>query len=170
MATEMKRKRSRIEVDIQRITAIPYCSALHQVIAAIERKSFQHPFTVSQIQDHISDANVICKVAMEQTWERSRLVENPVGYIIWVEGASVWHLDRLAVKPGYRRQGVGSQLMAEFLGARRRPRMSEALVPERNVEGQLFLRAHGWRCRADLSLFETDKGDTGLLHFERREA
>ncbi len=169
MATEMAKKRNRIEVDIQRITAIPFCYPLHAAIAAIEKKSFKHPFTIEQIQEHIAGDNIICKVAMEQAWERGKLIENVVGYIIWVEGKSVWHLDRLAVKPGYRRQGVGSQLLAEFSGARRRPKRSECIVYERALEAQLFLRDHGWRCRADKSLFEHESGETGLLHFERRE-
>lgn len=152
-------KERRIDVSIERITEIPFCRPLHQSIVAIDRECFNPPYDLDSLTELIAERNVICKVAIHDG--------RCVGYVIWTVGRKSWHLDRLAVRHGFRRRRVGSQLMAEFLGARRRPRRSDAWCCERLVGGCCFLRHHGWLCDVELSVPEAWPRPA-LLYFDRR--
>jgi GNAT superfamily N-acetyltransferase len=76
-------------------------------------------------------------------------------------------VERLAVLPVARRQGVGAFLLAcvesSFLKDRRS--VMQAVVGERDLDDQLFLRAVGWRCVKTLVPVR-DEGDYYL--FEKK--
>ena len=77
---------------------------------------------------------------------------------------SLW-LHRLAVDPGFRRQDIGSHLMAAVKSRLTGPRrVIDAQVRDDNLPAHLFLRSNGFRCVATT---EADD-DHGLYLFEYR--
>jgi len=68
-----------------------------------------------------------------------------VGYVCWQEIEGGVLILGLAVHTAYRRQGIGKQLV-EFVKDLPDVNKVELEVRERNVNGQLFLRAVGFNC------------------------
>lgn len=90
------------------------------------------------------------------------------GYALWVDtpNSNVLTITRLAVHPNFRRRTVGSQLLrrARFLGSKPH---TEMWVPESDVAGQCFCRAHGLRFqesnRDHFYHEDSDTTETGYL-------
>ena len=69
------------------------------------------------------------------------------GYCVYRLKKRSLELVRMAVLPGRRRHGIGAAMMARLAGklAEHKRTSLEALVPERMLEAQLFLRSCGLR-------------------------
>lgn len=77
----------------------------------------------------------------------AELGEKVVGYAMYGLYAGKIKLDRLAVHPFYRRQGVGTQMVQKLLNKlsiSRRKRLV-AVVPEMALAAQMLLKGQGFR-------------------------
>ena len=82
-------------------------------VLAIERRSFQTPWSLAMFVLELSKPSGIClAVANEQ---------GLVGYLVCSRYADVWHLMNIAVVPERRREGIATELMrAAVRGGRAR--------------------------------------------------
>jgi len=72
-------------------------------VLAIERRSFETPWSLAMFVLELSKPLGICVAAVTD--------EGLVGYLVCSRYADVWHLMNVAVPPDKRRQGIASRLM-----------------------------------------------------------
>ena len=73
-------------------------------VLAIERRSFQTPWSLAMFVLELSKPGGIC---LAISGERGELI----GYLVCARYADVWHLMNIAVAPERRREGVATELM-----------------------------------------------------------
>ena len=76
-------------------------------VLAIERRSFQTPWSLAMFVLELSKPGVIC---LAICGERDELF----GYLVCSRYADVWHLMNIAVAPGRRREGIATDLMEQL--------------------------------------------------------
>ena len=79
-------------------------------VLAIERRSFQTPWSLAMFVLELSKPGGIC---LAICGERDDLV----GYLVCSRYADVWHLMNIAVAPERRRQGIARELMEHLFEA-----------------------------------------------------
>jgi [ribosomal protein S18]-alanine N-acetyltransferase len=72
-------------------------------VLAIERRSFQTPWSLAMFVLELSKPSGICLAATDE----GRLV----AYMVCSRYADVWHIMNIAVSPEHRRVGIGSDLL-----------------------------------------------------------
>jgi [ribosomal protein S18]-alanine N-acetyltransferase len=72
-------------------------------VLAIERRSFQTPWSLAMFVLELSKPSGICLAATDE----GRLV----AYMVCSRYADVWHIMNIAVSPEHRRMGIGSELL-----------------------------------------------------------
>jgi ribosomal-protein-alanine N-acetyltransferase len=72
-------------------------------VLAIERRSFQTPWSLAMFVLELSKPSGICLAAACE--------EGLIGYLVCSRYSDVWHLMNVAVTPGARRQGIATRLM-----------------------------------------------------------
>ncbi len=72
-------------------------------VLAIERRSFQTPWSLAMFVLELSKPSGICVAAAGE--------DGLIGYLVCSRHADVWHLMNVAVVPGFRRQGIASRLL-----------------------------------------------------------
>ena len=70
---------------------------------AIERRSFQTPWSLAMFVLELSKPSGICLAAVQD--------ESLIGYLVCSRYADVWHLMNIAVHPDTRRQGIARNLL-----------------------------------------------------------
>ncbi len=108
-------------------------------VLQIEEICFVDPWDEEYLEHLKSKTNCILMVAEHR--------EKVVGYFAYILHKNHLELINLATHPGYRRQGVGQQMMAKLkskLGPHRRACI-ECTINERAEAMTLFLRAMGFR-------------------------
>ena len=125
-------------------------------VCAIERYSFEFPWTEEQFLVCLRSRDCIGMVAEYE--------ERVVGFMIYELFKQRLHLLNFAVHPDYRRNGIGSAMLAKLaskLVGRRTSVMLE--VRETNVEAQLFLKAVGFRAVSVLKGFYDESNEDAYL-------
>src|SRR5260370_34273862 len=87
--------------------------------------------------------------------------EKVVGFMIYELHKSKLHILNFAVHPGFRRLGVGAQMVAKLiskLSSHRRTRITLE-VRETNLPAQLFFRVQGFRAMRVLRAYYEDSGE-----------
>jgi len=91
--------------------------------------------------------------SFDNVWEEARLINlleetrvavidgRVVGYCIAEETRRIVTVYRFAVSPGFRRMGVGSQLIADLVISYPHEKLIRTKVDEYNLEAQQFLRS-----------------------------
>lgn len=108
-------------------------------VLAIEKTSFEFPWTEEDFRRVLSQRNCVGKVAIHDDWV--------VGFMIYELRETEIHLLNLAVHSDYRRCAIGTQMMAKLiskLSSQRRRRIALE-VGELNLGGQLFFQELGFR-------------------------
>ena len=72
-------------------------------VLAIERRSFQTPWSLAMFVLELSKPSGICLAAVHE--------DTLIGYLVCSRYADVWHLMNIAVHPRHRRQGVARRLL-----------------------------------------------------------
>ena len=72
-------------------------------VLAIERRSFQTPWSLAMFVLELSKPSGICLAATTD--------DGLVGYLVCSRYADVWHLMNVAVNPSRRRQGIARRLL-----------------------------------------------------------
>jgi ribosomal-protein-alanine N-acetyltransferase len=109
-------------------------------VMSIDMLSFEHPWREEEFLRFLRQRNCIGMIA------EPRGQDTVVGFMIYELHKSHLWLERLAVCPRHRRQGIGRQMigsMIKKLSSHRR-RAITIRVRESNLAGQLFFRAQGF--------------------------
>jgi ribosomal-protein-alanine N-acetyltransferase len=77
-------------------------------VLAIERRSFQTPWSLAMFVLELSKPSGICLAAVRD--------DTLIGYLVCSRYADVWHLMNIAVHPEIRRQGVARRLLECLFG------------------------------------------------------
>jgi ribosomal-protein-alanine N-acetyltransferase len=88
-----------------RIRRLVY-SDLPQVLA-VERRSFQTPWSLAMFVLELSKPSGVCLAAGDD--------DGLVGYLVCSRYADVWHLMNIAIDPDRRREGVATKLLQRLL-------------------------------------------------------
>src|SRR5919106_4321596 len=75
-------------------------------VLAIERRSFQTPWSLAMFVLELSKPSGICLAATAD--------DGLVGYLVCSRYADVWHLMNVAVSPDARRQGIARRLVEQL--------------------------------------------------------
>jgi ribosomal-protein-alanine N-acetyltransferase len=89
------------EIRLRRLTYSDLPSVL-----AIERRSFQTPWSLAMFVLELSKPSGICLCVTDE--------DGLVGYLVCSRYADVWHLMNIAVTPERRRVGIATELMEEM--------------------------------------------------------
>lgn len=134
-------------------------------VMEIESDSFEFPWDEEDFVRLLRQHNFIGKVA-----EHDNKV---LGFVIYEREKKQFRVLNFAVSAGYRRRGIGQQMMADIaikLSARPRNRIVIE-VRESNLTAQLFLRKMGFRAVSVLRGFFEDTAEDAyvmMLHHEKR--
>jgi ribosomal-protein-alanine N-acetyltransferase len=122
-----------------------------------EQESFEYSWTEEDFLRCLRQRNCIGMVAEHG--------DKVVGFMIYELHKAKLHILNFAVHPGYRRTGVGAQMVHKLiskLSNHRRTRITLA-VRERNLIAQLFFRAQGFRAVRVLRAYYEDSGEDAFL-------
>lgn len=123
----------------------------------IEQQSFEFAWTEEDFLRCLRQRNCIGMVAEHG--------EKVVGFMIYELHKSRLHILNFAVHPGWRRSGVGAQMVAKLiskLSSHRRTRISLE-VRETNLAAQLFFSRQDFRAVRVLRAFYEDSGEDAFL-------
>jgi [ribosomal protein S18]-alanine N-acetyltransferase len=118
-----------------------------------EQASFEYAWTEEDFLRCLRQRNCIGMVAEQG--------EKVVGFMIYELHKAKLHILNFAVHPGYRRLGVGAQMVAKLiskLSSHRRTRITLE-VRETNLPAQLFFRVQGFRALRVLRAYYEDSGE-----------
>ena len=124
-------------------------------VLAIERRSFQTPWSLAMFVLELSKPSGICLAAMDG--------EELLGYLVCSRYDRVWHVMNVAVAPERRRGGVASRLISQLIAeaGRELPFTLEVRVSNRDaiaMYGKLGFRSAGVRPR-----YYQDNGEDALI-------
>jgi ribosomal-protein-alanine N-acetyltransferase len=118
-----------------------------------ENTSFEYAWTEEDFLRCLRQRNCIGMVAEQG--------ERVVGFMIYELHKAKLHILNFAVNPGYRRHGVGIQMVAKLvskLSSHRRTRITLE-VRETNLPAQLFFRSQGFKAVKVLRSYYEDSGE-----------
>lgn len=118
----------------------------------IERRSFDTPWDEQDFENALRCQTIIARVV-----ECGRHGDDVGGFILYELQKGQVEIINIAVDPRYRLQGVGSLLVQDRKDKATRGRRKIILaIRERNLAGQLFFRANGFRAVSLLREFYQD--------------
>lgn len=126
-------------------------------VLGIENASFEFPWTESEFLACVRQRNCVGLVA--------EVDDQVVGYMIYEMAKSKIRLLNLAVRPEWRRRGVGRYLVQRLvnkLSLQKRNRITLE-VRETNLPAQLFFRSLGFRATSVLRNFYQDTPEDAYL-------
>ena len=126
-------------------------------VLAIERRSFQTPWSLAMFVLELSKPSGICLAATEE--------DELLGYLVCSRYDQVWHLMNVAVSPDRRRRGVASgmirQLLEETGRAGELPITLEVRVSNR--EAITMYEGLGFRSAGVRPRYYQDNGEDALI-------
>ena len=124
---------------------------------AIEADSFEWPWSEERFLGYLRRKAVIGMVAEHD--------ERVVGYMVYELSKNGIHLLNFAVAVDYRRQGVGSQMVAKLTGKLSPARRKRIIlqIREGNLQGQLFFREMGFRAVSVLCDYYDDSPEDAYV-------
>jgi [ribosomal protein S18]-alanine N-acetyltransferase len=124
-------------------------------VLAIERRSFQTPWSLAMFVLELSKPSGICLAAEGD--------EGLIGYLVCSHYADVWHLMNVAVTPDWRRQGVASRLL-ECLFEETGPDARYTLEVRTSNRGAIAMyRRVGFRPAGHRRRYYHDNGEDALV-------
>jgi ribosomal-protein-alanine N-acetyltransferase len=122
-------------------------------VLATEQASFEYAWSEEDFLRCLRQRNCIGMVAEQG--------EKVVGFMIYELHKNKLHILNFAVHPGYRRAGVGIQMVNKLvskLSSHRRTRITLE-VRETNLTAQLFFRSQGFKAVKVLRAYYEDSGE-----------
>jgi [ribosomal protein S18]-alanine N-acetyltransferase len=124
-------------------------------VLAIERRSFQTPWSLAMFVLELSKPSGICIAASAE--------RGLVGYLVCSRYADVWHLMNVAVDPGRRREGIATMLMERlFEEAGRDARFTLEVRTSNRVAIAMYER-FGFRAAGHRRRYYHDNGEDALI-------
>ena len=130
-----------------------------------EQNSFEFPWSEEDFIRCLRQRNCIGMVA--------ECEERVVGFMIYELHKNRLHVLNFAVSPGWRRRGVGNQMIEKLVNKLSHQRRNRILleVRETNLEAQLFFKSMGFKAVSVLRDFYDDTTeDAYLMQFRYQEA
>jgi ribosomal-protein-alanine N-acetyltransferase len=129
---------------------------MHEVLH-IEQSSFPNPWSEDDFIQRLRNRSCIGMVAENH---HGRIL----GYMIYELHSRHLHLLNLAVYPPFRKHGVGSCMIEKLIGklGERRTRLTTE-IGERNLDGQLFFQALGFRATQVLRKHYEETGEDAYV-------
>ena len=126
-------------------------------VLATESESFEFPWLEEDFIRCLRQRNCIGMVAEHE--------DRVVGFMIYELHKTRIHVLNFAVADGYRRRGVGSQMVAKLISKLSSQRRSRILleVRETNLSAQLFFRENGFRAVSVLRSYYADTPEDAYL-------
>jgi ribosomal-protein-alanine N-acetyltransferase len=124
-------------------------------VLAIERRSFDTPWSLAMFVLELSKPGGICLAATD--------AQGLVGYLVCSRYADVWHLMNVAVAPERRREGIASQLI-ERLFAEAGPDARYTLEVRTSNHGAIAMyERFGFRRAGHRRRYYHDNGEDALI-------
>ena len=124
-------------------------------VLAIERRSFQTPWSLAMFVLELSKPAGICLAATRG--------EKLIGYLVCSRYADVWHLMNVAVTPEWRRQGVASQLLEQLFDAAGPEARHTLEVRTSNRAAIAMYERFGFRRAGHRRRYYHDNGEDALI-------
>jgi [ribosomal protein S18]-alanine N-acetyltransferase len=125
-------------------------------VLAIERRSFQTPWSLAMFVLELSKPSGICLAMVD---ERSDLV----GYLICSRYADVWHLMNVAVAPERRREGLATEMMRALFAQAGEPHRFTLEVRTSNDGAIAMYERFGFRAAGHRRRYYHDNGEDALI-------
>ena len=132
-------------------------------VLAIENRSFEFPWSDEDFIRCLRQRNCIGMVAEYD--------ERVVGFMIYELHKNRLHVLNFAVRPEFRRRGVGHSMIRKLIGKLSDQRRNRILleIRETNLDAQLFFRDCGFRAISVLrEFYEDSPEDAYLMQFRYR--
>jgi [ribosomal protein S18]-alanine N-acetyltransferase len=124
-------------------------------VLAIERRSFQTPWSLAMFVLELSKPSGICIAAATD--------DGLVGYLVCSRYADVWHLMNVAVEPDRRRQGVATRLMERLFDEAGRDARYTLEVRTSNSVAIAMYERFGFRAAGHRRRYYHDNGEDALI-------
>jgi [ribosomal protein S18]-alanine N-acetyltransferase len=126
-------------------------------VLAIENRSFEFPWSDEDFIRCLRQRNCIGMVAEYD--------ERVVGFMIYELHKNRLHVLNFAVRPEFRRRGVGTAMMRKLIGKLSEQRRNRILleIRETNLDAQLFFRDRNFRAISVLRAFYEDSPEDAYL-------
>jgi [ribosomal protein S18]-alanine N-acetyltransferase len=124
-------------------------------VLAIERRSFQAPWSLAMFVLELSKPSGVCLAASED--------EGLVGYLICSRYADVWHLMNVAIAPDRRRQGIATRLIETMLAEAGRDARYTLEVRASNRGAIAMYERFGFRPAGHRRRYYHDNGEDALI-------
>jgi ribosomal-protein-alanine N-acetyltransferase len=138
------------EIDVRRLVY----SDLPGVLA-IERRSFQTPWSLAMFVLELSKPSGICLAADSD--------EGLIGYLVCSRYARVWHLMNVAVTPDWRRQGIASRLLEHLFDEAGPDARYTLEVRTSNRAAIAMYQRFGFRSAGHRRRYYHDNGEDALI-------
>ena len=124
-------------------------------VLAIERRSFDTPWSLAMFVLELSKPSGICLAAQAG--------DDLLGYVICSRYDQVWHLMNIAVSPDHRRGGVASQLMRRLFEEARGQLPFTLEVRVSNHQAIAMYEGFGFRSAGVRPRYDHDNGEDALI-------
>jgi ribosomal-protein-alanine N-acetyltransferase len=129
-------------------------------VLAIERRSFQTPWSLAMFVLELSKPSSICIAAATEN--------GLAGYLVCSRYADVWHLMNVAVEPNHRREGIATQMMERlFEDAGPDARYTLEVRTSNRVAISMYER-FGFRAAGHRRRYYHDNGEDALIMWLER--
>jgi ribosomal-protein-alanine N-acetyltransferase len=124
-------------------------------VLAIERRSFQTPWSLAMFVLELSKPGGICLACEDE--------EGIVAYLVCSRYTDVWHLMNVAVAPEHRRRGIASELMRQLFEAAGAEARITLEVRQSNLGAIAMYRSFGFRDAGHRRRYYHDNGEDALI-------
>ena len=126
-------------------------------VLKIEQESFEFSWLEEDFICSLRQRNCIGMVAEYE--------KQVIGFMLYELHKTIIHVLNFAVHPNYRRNGVGSQMIAKLIAKLSVQRRAQIIleVREKNLDAQLFFRDCGFRAVSILHDFYKNPPETAYL-------
>jgi [ribosomal protein S18]-alanine N-acetyltransferase len=124
-------------------------------VLAIERRSFQAPWSLAMFVLELSKPSGVCLAATDD--------QGLVGYLICSRYADVWHLMNVAITPEHRRRGIATRLIEAMFDEAGREGRYTLEVRASNRGAIAMYERFGFRAAGHRRRYYHDNGEDALI-------
>jgi ribosomal-protein-alanine N-acetyltransferase len=124
-------------------------------VLAIERRSFQTPWSLAMFVLELSKPSGICLAATTE--------DDLIGYLVCSRYAAVWHLMNVAVTPERRREGIASRLLERLFDEAGEDARYTLEVRTSNQSAIAMYERFGFRAAGHRRRYYHDNGEDALI-------
>ncbi len=125
-------------------------------VLAIERRSFQTPWSLAMFVLELSKPSGICLATVTPEGGLA-------GYLVCSRYADVWHLMNIAVEPEHRRNGIATELMQRLFAEAGEPARFTLEVRTSNQGAIAMYERFGFRPAGHRRRYYHDNGEDALI-------